>query len=875
MRPPWAARLIVSALVRDPHREFVLGDLDEAFSADVQRRGRFTAYRRYWSQALRSAWHARLVRPVGRSVPRKAFTMWNLAGDFKLGLRTIVRSPSYSGVAILTIALAIGANTLLFSIANPLVARPLPVKNPSGLGWIWETNVKQGFDRGRVSLPDFLEWRQSAKSYTDLAAYTTRGGTLLGHGDAEAVKLLCATTNLQDVWGMVPRLGRLFQPGEDTPGQPMVGVLSHRYWRDRFDGDSAVLNRTFLLDGRALTIVGVMEPEIEIGNLTEVDIWTPLPLERSVPRDERTLRVVGRLAEGATLASTGAEITGLAAGQAREFPKTNEGWIPQVVSTKMALAGGDTWVILGLLSVVVVFVLLIACANLANLALARVVTRHQELAVRLALGARRMQLIRPLLVESLILGLVGGIVGLGMAQAGLRLITSVAHDQFMRSLTIDRYVLAFTGTLSVVTPVLFSVWPALIAGRAATAETLRESRASGGRKAGRRRNVLVASQVALALSLLVLSSLVVQSMLNMQNIDLGLDVRHGLRFTVELPHDRFGTDEARARFAREAADRLAASPGIMAAGVSSHLPLFDAEVSRTLSGTKHDGARENDKPWVSWFTASPGFFSAAGITVVAGRLIQPTDRANTQLVTVLGRAAAEKYFDTVDEALGRSVVLSGRGQPDRSVTIVGVVTDTRNAMLTATNPQLYLPFDQWPSAAMTFLVTSPDPEGRASDAREVMRQMDRAVAVSIPKTLHALVEEDISSTRIINWLFTGFALLALALAASGLYGVVSYSVGQRRREIGVRMALGAAPGAIGGMIFREGLRVTLIGAAGGVTFGLLLARASASILFGVNANDPATFAVVTGTVLLVALAAIWSPAVRAMRVDPVRSLRAD
>jgi putative ABC transport system permease protein len=387
--------------------------------------------------------------------------------------------------------------------------------------------------------------------------------------------------------------------------------------------------------------------------------------------------------------------------------------------------------------------------------------------------------------------------------------------------------------------------------------------------------VLVASQVALALSLLVMSSLVVQSMLNMRRLDVGLDLRHGLAFTIELPGDRFLDGEARARYARDAADRLAAVPGVTAAAVASHLPLFDAEVSRTLSGTSHDGQRDNEKPWVSWFAAGPGFFKAAGIPVIAGRGIDASDRAGGQMVAVLGRAAAEKYFDGVGAAIGRSLVVSGRGSSDRSVTVVGVVADTRNSQLTKVSPQLYVPFDQWPSSAMTFLVASNDPGARAADARAVMRQLDATVAPSAPRTLHDIVEEDISSTRIINGLFTGFALLALALAASGLYGVVSYSVGQRRREIGVRMALGAAPGAIGGMVFREGLRVTLVGAAAGLAIGLLLARVSASILFGVNASDPATFAVVTGTVILVAVAAIWSPAVRAMRVDPVRSLRAD
>ena len=877
MHPPRLAQLAVAVLVPEPAREFLLGDLAEQFANTVTRDGRAAARRRYWSQALRGIWYARSIRrPARVHQPRQGVDiMRSLLGDVRLGLRTAFRSPSYSLVAILTIALAIGANTLLFSIANPLVVRPLPIKNPNGLGWIWEVNAKQGVERGRVSMTDFLEWRQTAKSFTSLAAYTTRGASLTGHGDPERVQLLCATTNLQEVWGIAPTIGRLFRPGEDAPGQALVAVLSHKYWRDYFKSDPAIVNQSFFLDGRPVTIVGVMQPEIEIGNLSEVDIWTPAPLDRTQPRDTRTLRVVGRLAPGATLQSAGAEIAGLAAAQANEFPVTNANWVAEVVPTKAALAGGDTWVILGLLSIVVVFVLLIACANLANLALARMVARREELAVRLALGASRLQLVRPLLVESLLLGLAGGVVGLGLAQSGLRVINAVSADPFMKSIAIDRYVLAFNAVLSVVTPILFSLWPALIAGRSATAQTLRDARTSGGSRGNLRRSVLVASQVALALSLLVMSSLVVQSMLNIRRLDVGLDLAHGLTFTVELPRERFADDATRARFARDAAERLAAVPGVTAASVASHLPLFDGEVPRTLTGTNHDGQNDNDKPWVSWFAAGPGFFKAAGIPVIAGRGIDASDRADGRMVAVLGRKAAEQYFDGIETAIGRSIVIGGRGLADRAVTVVGVVADTKNSQITKVSPQLYVPFDQWPSGTMTFLLASSDPASRAADARLVMRQVDAAVAPSTPKTLHAIVDEDISSTRIINGLFTGFALLALALAASGLYGVVSYSVGQRRREIGVRMALGAAPGSIGGMVFREGLRVTLIGAAAGLVVGLLLARVSASILFGVNASDPATFALVTATVILVAVAAIWSPAVRAMRVDPVRSLRAD
>jgi putative ABC transport system permease protein len=880
MQPPRVARFVVRMVVPHPNREFLLGDLDEQFAETARRKGSAAAWRRYWRQSLGAirharALHARGVRTASGHPSTRGPDMWNFWRDIRLGVRTALRTPGYSAIAVVTLALAIGANTLLFSIANPLVVRALPIKDSGRLGWIWEDNKLGGVSRGGISVADFLDWRAAAHSFSDLEAREFGGATLTGNGDATHVSLIRATAGLCDLWGLHPTLGRLFQPGEDAVGRPIVGVLSYHYWREAFHQDPGVIGRVLYLDGRPMTVVGVMDPAIEVYGFSTIDLWVPLPLDATLPRDQRTLRVVGHLGPGASVASANTEIRALGETQARDHPATNQNWVPTVVSTRTSITGPDTWVLLGLLGVVVVFVLLIACANLANLVLARVIRGRHDFAVRLALGASRLQLIRPLLTESLLLGLLGGLAGLGLAQAGLRLINATAYDTLLQQIGIDGNVLIFTAVLSVVTPLLFSLWPALSAGRGGTAETLRDARSSGGRKVGRRRNVLVAAQVALALSLLVVSGLVLQTILNIQHADLGLDVSHALTFQVQPPADRYPDAAARARFARSTVDALGALPGVSAVAAVGHLPVFDGEVTQALSGTAHDGTGDADRPWVSRFRASPQFFRAVGITLLAGREFSTTDAAGAEPVAILSRTAAERYFDSVSGALGHTVVLHGRGAADRPATIVGVVTDTRDSSFTATGPQLYVPFAQWPAEAMTVVVRSDTPADRAADVRNAMRTLDPAVAISTPKTMATLVEENTADNAIVNWLFGGFALLALVLAAAGLYGVISYSVGQRQREIGVRMALGAAPASIRRLIVFESLRITGAGVLAGLVLAWLLGRAAASVLYDVSPADPLTFGTVTLLVVAVTVLAVWVPAARAMRIDPAQTLRAD
>jgi predicted permease len=878
MATPRFARWIVARSVREPEREILLGDLEEQFAALEKSRGPRAARWHYWSQALRSAWHARDLGRGPRSARRRrSLDMSTLWRELRLGVRTAAKSPMYSVIAVATLALAIGANTLLFSIASPLAIRPLPIKDSDRLGWIWQTNAPSNVNRGPASIAELADYRAVTRTFTDIGGMAYGGGTLTGHGDAQNVTLARVTANFCDVWGLRAKIGRLIQPGEDAVGHSVSGVLSHRYWQKTFQGDSNVIGKTFTLDGQPITIVGVMESEIEMGDLAMLDIWVPLPLDATAPRDQRVARLVGRLAPGATVQSADAEIHGIAKRMAAEHPDTSLNWDARVVSTREAIVGTNTWLIISLLTVVVGFVLLIACANLANLVLTRVVARRQDFAVRLALGASRLQVIRPMMFENLLLSLAGGLAGLAIAQAGLRLINATATDvdPYLKQVGIDGYVLTFAIVLSVVTPFIFSLWPALNASRVATAQTLRDARSSGGPGARWQRNLLVGSQVALALSLLVVSGLVVQSMNNIHEVHIGLDIKSVLCFNVTLPPNQYKDASARGRFADEAARQLAAIPGVDASGVVSQMPVFKADVVRSLSGTLHDGATETDRPWATWFEASPDLFRAAGIPLLAGRVFSDSDTVGAPAVAVVSRMTAEKYFDNVSGAVGRTVTISGRGATDRSVMIVGVVADTKNQDAIKTSPQIWVPFAQSPLESMTFVVRSADPGARARDVQAVMRRLNADVAISDPETLSKMAQDVIADDSILTGLFAGFALLALALAAAGLYGVISYSVGQRQREIGVRLALGAAPSTIRRMVLREGLRVTAAGMVVGLGLAALLARATASLLYGVTPGDVRTFATVVGLLFIVAVVAVWSPAARAMRIDPVRTLRGD
>jgi len=877
-RPPRLARWIAARCTSEAAREFVIGDLEEEFLAIAARSGRRAAARRYWRQARQLAWQAIGTRDTtSTSAARRSgrFDMASLNRDVRLGARAIWRSPGYSAVMVLTLALAIGANTLLFSIANPLLVRPLPLADPDRLGWVFNSNAEREITRGMSSMPDFLEWRAGLTSFSGLAAYELGSSTLTGQGDARRIVTSRVTANLFDVWGISPFDGRLFRAGEDAPGAPLAGVISYRFWHEAFQGEAGAIGRTLVLDGAPITIVGVAPPALEIGNLSTIDVWAPLALDPNRARDRRVLRVVGTLAPGVTIEQADADLQRLATVQARDHVLAHQGWEVHVRPTIDAISGSDTWIILGLLGVIVLFILLIACANLSNLVLARLVSRRQASALQLALGASRWQLIRPLLVEGLLLSIAGGALGLAIADGGVQILRAAATEPFLRNLEIDRYVLAFTAALSLVTPLLFALWPALTAGRTAAADMLPGARTTGHRETARRRNVLVGLQVTLALSLTIVAALVVQSMIYLQRIDIGYDVRPLLSWRLDLPDVRYPDDVARAAYIDRVETALATLPGVIGAALTTHLPVIEGDQARAFSGTKHDGVRESERPWASCFKVTPAFFSTMGITMLAGRPFQSSDRSGSEQAAVLNRLAAEKYFDRLDDAVGRTIVVHDPARGDQPARIVGVVSDTRDAQVTRSSPQIYLALAQWPVSSVRAILRAADPVGRAADVQALLRRMDAEVPVSELKGVLAWVDEERASQKIINGLFVAFAVLALALAAGGLFAVVSYSVGQRRREIGIRLALGASPRAIAGMVMTGGFRIVAIGMVAGVLLAWLLASAARSLLYGISPTDPLTFVAVAGVVALVTAVATWHPAARAMRVDPARTLRAE
>jgi putative ABC transport system permease protein len=878
MRPPSLARQIVAWLAAPESREYLLGDLTEAFTARLERDGPRRARRWYWRQALLAAWHRGRCRQDGSRTPDRPqprrLNMSEWWRDVRFGVRTLARTPVYAAVAVLTVALAIGANTVLFGIANPLLVRTLPIKDATTLGWVLFDSPADVNARGLASPAQFLEWRGQARSLTDLAARETHGATLTGHGDAEHVTVLGATASLYALWGLHASVGRVVSAADERPGAPHVALLSHHYWEQAFQAAPEVLGQTVFVDSQPTTIIGVMESDLELYGYGSIDLWTPEQFEATPSRSARTLRVVGRLAPGATRAQATSELRALVTESARIHPETDAAWTPRVISTREAMTSPETWILLSLLGVVVGFVLLIACANLANLVLTRLVARRQDLAVRQGLGASRLELVRPLLIESLLVGLAGGALALAIARGALRLINATAYDAMLQRVDIDRNVLIFTAVLSVLTPVLFSLWPALGVGRGSIADVLRQARTAGGKHTERRRQVLVGVQVALALSLLVMSSLILQTVVNYQHLDPGFDMAHELTFRVEPPAHRYPDDRSRGRFAATAVGALAAIPGVTAAAAATHLPVFDEDTMETFTGTLHDGQRDADRPSASSYAITPTFFRTLGIPVLAGRAFTDVDGAGSAPVVILGRLAAVKYFDTPAQALGRVVSLGSRtGRIE--ATVVGVVGDTHSSQVTTTVPQLYVPFAQRPASALTLIVQAVDPVTRTADIRRTMRTLDPEVAISLPKTIQQLADADRGDNRIVGGLFLGFAVLALVLAAGGLYGVIAYSVGLRQREIGVRLALGAAPRSVGRLILSESLRVTAYGVAGGLLLAWLLGQAAASVLYGVSPHDPATFGMMTALVFLVAVSSVCAPVARAMGVNPATVLRGD
>jgi putative ABC transport system permease protein len=803
--------------------------------------------------------------------------MRTLLQDIRYGVRMLRKHPGYSFIIVLTLALAIGANTVIFSFTNVLVIRPLPIKDQNRLGWIFTIDPQRGGNRGATSLPDYLDFRESLKSFTSLAATSQSTMTMTDRGDAVRLTANRVTGNLFEIWGIGAVHGRGLIAGDEEPGAEPVVVLSHQFWKRQFGGDASLVGQALTLNGQPHQVVGVATPSIEFGGLSAIEIWVPLTLDRTLPRDRRIYRMNGRLADGVTLEQADAEVREVARRLEQEHPATNRGWAARVASTRESIASPDTWVILALLMTVVGFVLLIACANIANLVLARATGRRRELAVRTALGASRRRVIRQLLTESLGLGILGGAAGLALAHLGLVVIRAAAYEPFFELVRIDRNVLLFTGALAIVAPLLFSLVPAIQSSRSDVNDALKEGTArTGGGVTGRRsRSVLVVSQLTLAMALLIVSGLLVRTMIGMARAPLGFDPKGLLSLQVEIPDWRYKTDPSVQDYFDRLLGGVTALPGVQSAAAVDRLPVLGGESVVTLDVDGHAPARPEDRPWAVSFTATERFFEAARIPLLAGRTFTRQDAGESVTVALVNRNFARRYWDDPQKAIGTRITLSPPGAPQRRAQIIGVVGDVKNPDLTGVNPQIYLHALQSPRRAMALIVRAADPAALMSSVRGVVRGMDVDVAVFRMRTMEDAFDDELSSNRILIGMFASFAVLALIMAAGGLYGVVSYSVSQRVQEIGIRMALGAVPGDIRRLVAKETIVLVAVGTLLGLAGGAAIARAAASVLYDVSPSDPATYTAVAVALISIALISAYVPTRRATRIDPLTALRTE
>ena len=813
----------------------------------------------------------------GQRRARIGTTLEELAHDARHALRQLRAAPGFTAVALLTLALGIGANTAIFSVVRGVVLRPLPYAEPERVVRVFETT--RAGERSAVSPTNFADWRDQARSFAGLAAITGGDATLTRAGaEPLVVEQQWATAELFAVLGTRPIVGRVFAPGDDRVGAPRIAVLGEGLWRRAFGADPGVVGRTVTIDGEPYDVVGVVPAGA--GFPVQGELWTPLeldPAELPTMRGAHYLRVVGRLAPGATVESAAAEMRAIGARLAQQYPRWNEGEGADVAGARDAMVGEVRTPLLVLLAAVGL-VLLVACANVANLLLARGVGRAGEMAVRAALGAGRGRLARQLLTESAVLALLGGLLGTAVAVGLTRLFVRYAPTDLPRlaEVRVDGTVLAVALLTVVVVGALAGVGPALQSGRVGLDRALREGGRGGvGRGGLRVVDGIAAAEMALAVMLLVGAGLLVRSFDRLRQVDPGFVPEQALSFTVTLPEATYESPDRQRRFAEALVARVGALPGARSAGATFLLPLAGGYYGLSVETLDDQPVTIEPQPSAQIRTATPGFFAAMGIRLVQGRGITAADRAGAPPVVVVNETAARRLFPD-GRAIGRRITLGTKrdGVPFGGE-IVGIVGDVRQRGLDADAlPEVYASHDQWPFRDLAVVVRAAgDPAALASGVRAIVRDLDPNLPVSTLATLEEVVGASVARPRFYMLLLGGFAAAALLLAAIGVYGVISYAVGRRTREIGVRLALGATSGRVLREVVGRGLALATIGLVVGGAGALVVTRLLRSLLFGVGATDPVAFAGAALLLVAVAVGAAIVPARRAARVSPIAAMR--
>jgi predicted permease len=820
--------------------------------------------------------------PIELGTERKVNVFTDLRQDLRYGLRTLAKNPAFTSIAIIALALGIGANSAIFSVVDAVLLRPLPFKKPEQLVMLWENAAHLGFPKNTPSPANFLDWQKQATAFTGMAAMIERSFNLTGVGEPERLDGRRVSANLFDLLGVRAILGRTFVPDDDRPGTHVV-LLSYSLWQRRFGSDPSVIGRALTLNGESYTVIGIMPGFVQLPGFANRNdqLWVPVafPPEEAAQRGNHFLEVIARMKPGITLKQAQAEMDTIAARLAQQYP-THNTRIGAVVVPLHEQVVGDIKPALLILLGAVGFVLLIACANVANLLLARAAVRQKEIALRLALGASRSRLTRQFLTESVLLAVFGAGLGLLLALGGIRILKRFvpATISQVQTINIDARVLIFTAFVAVVTGIAFGLAPALQASHLNLNDTLKEGGrdAGGGSKGNRLRGLLVIGEVAVSFVLLIGAGLLINSFFHLRNLEPGFRADHLLTMKVDLSEVKYPDRERRAVFFDEVIRRVRTLPGVQTAAVAGNLPLTYNGDSMNISVEGLPDPPPDQRPDVIFRAIGPGYFGTMGIPIIRGRDFTDQDKADSKDVVVISEKTAQHFWPGQDP-IGRRLKpgSSTSNTPWREV--IGIVKDVRqNDFIAAPKMQMYFTYRQLKDLAPNALVirTSIAPLSLAASARDAIWSVDKDQTVADIDTMDHIVAQAVARQRFSMLLLGLFAALALLLASVGIYGVMSYSVAQRTHEIGIRIALGARRADVLQMTIKQGLKLVGAGMILGLAAAFILTRVLESLLFGISATDPVTFFGISLVLLAVAILASYLPALRATRVDPIIALRA-
>jgi len=804
-------------------------------------------------------------------------TFWQ---DLRYGARMLLKNPGFTLIAVLTLALGIGANTAIFSVVNGVLLKPLPYREPEQLIRVFERSRTQ--PKFPMSGGNFQDYRDQNSTLGGLALYTRQDLELSQDDKPERLAALRVSAGFFELLGAQPLLGREFRREDELPDNNQVVILSHGLWQRRFNGDPNIVGRVVTLSGRPFTVVGVAPQGLQhvggdyrsMPHGESVDAWWPVALSPQAGRGAHFLNAVGRLKPGVSIAQAEADFNAIAERLAQQFPNTNQSWRIAIQPLREEIAGRARTTLLALFGAVF-FVLLIACVNVANLLLARATAREREIAVRSAVGAGRWRIVRQLLTESLLLSIVGGAAGILLAQWAIDALRALGPEQLPRlqAVNIDGRILFFTLGVTLLTGVLFGLAPALQAGQFNLNALLKEGGRGGGGQRRRLRDALVITEVALALALLAGAGLLIRSFWKLQQTDPGFNPERVLTASLTLPGARYGDAPKVASFQRQLIDRVTALPGVQSAGVTSDLPWtgYDENAGFTIEGKTFP---PNDGPSARYHYVSSDYFRTIGVPLIAGRFFNADDRQDAQLALLINRSMAERYWPG-ESAVGKRLTFSSQPKEKDWYTIVGVVGDVKDFPHSpAAAPAFYWATTQLTPRQLILAVRfSADPLNLIEAVRGEVRSLDKDLPLADAQTLETIAAIAVAGRRFTLWLVGFFALTAMALAAIGIYSVLSYLVAQRTHEIGLRMALGAQLGNVLKLVIRQGMTLVLLGIASGMAAAFALTRLIKGLLFEVSATDPLAFALAATLLALVALLACYVPAWRATKVDPMVALR--